>query len=170
MERNEFESMAPPLRERIVAMVIRMSADIDEDLADDVAQDTLLRLWTMRDRLETYRSVEALAMVIARNRAIDLLRERSAPTISLDDFDRADHSPTPEETMIGHEETDALHRILSTLPSGQQAVIRMKHIEGLEINEIASITGSTPGAIRVTLSRARHHIKELFMQSQYEHC
>lgn len=74
MNRTEFERMAPPLRKRIVSMVLGMSASADADLADDVAQDTLLRLWTIRDKLDEYRSVDSLAMVIARHRAIDLLR------------------------------------------------------------------------------------------------
>lgn len=56
--------------------------------------------------------------------------------------------------------------IIASLPSVQQNVIRMRHIEGLEIEEIARITGSTPGSIRVALSRARQNIKEIFMQQQ----
>lgn len=56
--------------------------------------------------------------------------------------------------------------IIASLPSVQQTVIRMRHIEGLEIADIAKITGSTPGSIRVALSRARQSIKEIFMQHQ----
>ena len=39
MNRTEFERMAPPLRKRIVSMVLGMSASADADLADDVAQE-----------------------------------------------------------------------------------------------------------------------------------
>ena len=52
MDRSEFERMAPRLRERIVSMVVGMSAEADSDMADDVAQDTLLKLWMMRDKLD----------------------------------------------------------------------------------------------------------------------
>lgn len=72
MTRKEFETQAPQLRERIVTMVRRLSADADGDLADDVAQDTLLKLWTMRERLDSYNSVEALAMVIARHQVASI--------------------------------------------------------------------------------------------------
>ncbi|MDE6116288.1 MAG: sigma-70 family RNA polymerase sigma factor [Duncaniella sp.] len=159
--------MAPPLRERIVTMVRRISAEADADLADDVAQDTLLRLWTMRDRLESYRSVESLAIVIARHRAIDLLRHPLNSFVSMDDsFEQMDSALSAEEKLIVMEERSELDEIISSLPSAQQAILKMKHIEGLEVNEIAGITGSSPGAIRVSLSRTRHHIKELFMQRQ----
>ena len=40
----------------------------------------------------------------------------------------------------------------------------MKHVEGLEVEEIAELTGSTPGAVRVTLSRARKKVKELYLK------
>ncbi len=167
MTRSEFETIAPGLREHIVAMVRRISAEADADLADDVAQDTLLRLWTMRERLESYRSVESLAMVIARHRAIDLLRHPLNSLVTMDDsFEQADTSLSAEETLIVMEERSEIDEIIASLPSAQQAILKMKHIEGLEVNEIASITGSSPGAIRVSLSRTRHHIKELFLQRQ----
>jgi len=166
MNRREFEQLAPPLRKRIVGMVTAMSAEAGSDLADDVAQDTLLKLWTIRDRLDEYRSVESLAMVIARHRAIDLLKGSNRDTIGLEDADIRESSPSPEQTVIDSEERHSLMSVIASLPSVQQAVIRMKHIEGLEVAEIARITGSTPGSIRVALSRARRNIKELFMQQQ----
>ena len=166
MNRNEFESMAIPLRKRIVSMVIGMSAEADPSLADDVAQDTLLKLWTIRDRLDEYRSVESLAIVIARNRAIDILRDSSGLTVGLDAVGEQAITPSVEEAIIRAEHTEGVMEIIASLPSVQQNVIRMRHIEGLEIEEIARITVSTPGSIRVALSRARQNIKEIFMQQQ----
>lgn len=167
MNRSEFERMAPRLRERIVGMVVGMSADADSDMADDVAQDTLLKLWTLRDRLDQYKSIDSLAMVIARHRTLDLLRSSaSRPRAAIDEALHLADGISPEEVLIDAEETSGVLEIISSLPSVQQAVIRMKHVEGLEVAEIARITGSTPGAIRVALSRARQSIKDLFMQRQ----
>lgn len=167
MNRYEFEQMAPPLRKRIVSMVRSMSADADSDLADDVAQDTLLKLWTVRDKLDEYRSVESLAMVIARHRAIDILRDHGfGETVGLEAVGAHGSTPSPEESMIASESHDGILAVIASLPSVQQSVIRMKHIEGLEISEIARITGSSEGSIRVALSRARQSIKEIFMQQQ----
>jgi RNA polymerase sigma-70 factor (ECF subfamily) len=42
----------------------------------------------------------------------------------------------------------------------------MKHIDGFEVEEIASITGSNPEAVRMNLSRARKKVKELFFKMQ----
>lgn len=167
MDRSEFERMAPRLRERIVSFVIGMSAEADSDMADDVAQDTLLKLWMMRDKLEQYRSIDSLAFVIARNRTLDLLRgSYGTSTVGMEHVGQMAGGMSPEESLIDSEEEAGVMEIISSLPSVQQAVIRMKHIEGLEVGEIARITGSTPGSIRVALSRARQNIKDIFMQRQ----
>lgn len=167
MEQKDFEAMAPQLRQRIVGMVRKLSADSgDTDLADDVAQDTLLKLWSMRDRLDAYTSVEALAMVIARNRAIDLLKRVSAlRSCDIADIDISDTAVSAEDAIISTESENRAMSLLASLPSGQQAVLRMRHVDGMEISEIAAVTGSTPNAIRVTLSRARQNIKELYLKT-----
>ena len=48
----------------------------------------------------------------------------------------------------------------------QQAVLRMKHLDGLEVGEIAELPGSTPEAVRMNLSRARRRVKEMFMKTE----
>lgn len=166
MDRKEFETIAPALRERIISLVGRMMpAGTGPEPAEDVAQDTLLRLWTRRDELDSYRSVEALAMVMARNRAVDLLRAHPAGRLTcLDGFDSPDSGPDPHESLEANEAEHRLRDILDSLPSVQQALIRMRHTEGMEIDDIAAVTGSTPGSIRTALSRARQHIKDLFLQ------
>ena len=166
MDRKEFEAIAPAIRESVVRMARRLAPDnAGTGFPDDVAQDTLLRLWSLRERLDSYRSVEALALTIARNRAIDLLRsEKGGCHVSIDDYDSPDISPGPDESLEATEAEEKLSRIMSSLPSAQQAIIRMRHIEDMEIDDIAKVTGSTSGDIRVALSRARNHIKELFLQ------
>lgn len=165
MDLKEFETMAPPLRDRIVAMVRKMSAESGADLADDVAQDTLMRLWTIRDRLGSYTSVEALAMVIARNRAIDLLKRASAGrTCQLGDIDVTDASPPPDQKLISSEDESRALSLIGSLPSVQQAVLKMRHIDGLEIADIAAILCTNTNAVRVALSRARHTIRKQFSE------
>ena len=166
MERKEFETIVPSLRDRIVSLVGRMvPSGAGADMAEDVAQDTLLRLWARRDTLDSYRSIEAMAMVMARNRTLDLLRAAQTGRLtSIDGIDSPDTHPNPHESLEADEAESRMRDILRSLPSAQQALIRMRHTEGMEIDEIAALTGSSPGAIRTALSRARRHIKDLFLQ------
>ena len=166
MERKEFETIVPSLRDRIISLVGRMvPSGAGAYMAEDVAQDTLLRLWARRDTLDSYRSIEALAMVMARNRTLDLLRATQTGRLtSIDGIDSPDTHPNPHESLEADEAESRMRDILRSLPSAQQALIRMRHTEGMEIDEIAALTGSSPGAIRTALSRARRHIKDLFLQ------
>lgn len=169
MNRREFEQTAPKLRERIVGMVSRIIGDEKANQAEDVAQDTLLRLWTMREKLDSYRSVEALAMVIARNLALDSIRKEGVTTIPLDHVAETHDTRYSPDDLISETEAEAkMDSIMKSLPSGQRAILRMRHEEGMEISEIASLTGSTEGAVRVSLSRARKHVLQLFKNNQNE--
>lgn len=55
---------------------------------------------------------------------------------------------------------------LSLDAAEQQSILRMRHIEGMETTVIARTIGSSEGAVRVALSRARQRIKELFLNQQ----
>ena len=55
------------MRPQLLQLAIRYLNNGDD--AEDVVQDTLLKLWFLRDRLEDYRSVESLASVITRHLA-----------------------------------------------------------------------------------------------------
>ncbi len=136
----------------------------DAETADDVAQDALLKLWTMGEKLDAYDHPEALACVIARNLAISRFRQRGGNEVSFDEAVFTPTEPSPEETVIRCEEAEHIDRLISRLPDSQQAIIRMRHIEGMETEEIAALIGSSPGAVRVALSRARHKVKLMFIQ------
>lgn len=58
------------MRPQLLQLAIRYLNNGDD--AEDVVQDTLLKLWFLRDRLDDYRSVDSLASVITRHLAISL--------------------------------------------------------------------------------------------------
>ena len=68
----------------------------------------------------------------------------------------------------GEEKMQELMKLIHALPDLQQAVLRMKHIEGFEVEEIARLTGSTPIAVRTNLSRARKRVREQFLLQNQE--
>lgn len=165
MDQREFELMAEQVRGRITAMLDRMSPGLAAEIGEDVAQDTFLKMWTIRDRLDSYASPPALALTIARHRAIDLLREKGLTVPLGDEHNPGDPLPSPHEEMEADERTARLMAVIGSLPSAQQMVVRMRHLDGMEIDRIARLTGSSPGAIRTTLSRARQAIRQKFLNN-----
>jgi len=128
-----------------------------------IIQDVLLKLWFLRERLDDYRSIDALAVVITKHLCINRKRSRHLDTVVLEEGLDIGMEDSPERILIKEERMEELLALISTLPNLQQAILRMKHIEGFEVEEIARLTGSTPVAVRTNLSRARKKVREQFL-------
>jgi RNA polymerase sigma-70 factor (ECF subfamily) len=160
MELEVFKIQVLPLREKL----LNLSLKVVEEKADaeDVVQEVFLKLWHIRDKLDTYRSVEALAVTVAKNLALDKLKMRKYPACEAEGLSVAE-ADSPAKQVELQDAVACIHRLIDRLPSLQQAILRMKDIEGYETAEIADITGCQAEAIRVNLSRARKKIKEQFI-------
>lgn len=145
----------------LVRYAIRMVHD--EDKAEDLVQDTLLKLWNIHDSLEQYRSVDALATTIIRNLSLNTIRDDHKADVDEDTMAQIADTSSFENDMMDAEETSEVMRLIGLLPDMQQTVLRMKHVEGLEIDEIAQMIGSKPDAVRQNLSRARKKIRDQFL-------
>lgn len=162
MELETFKITVLPLREKLLNFAWKMIGEKAD--AEDIVQEAFLKMWYIREKLDSYTNVEALAMQVAKNLVLDKLRARrpqgpDVETLSLDSGFK-----DPGEQL---EEQDAVARIrllIGKLPSLQQTIIRMKDVEGYELSEIAEITGTQIEAVRVNLSRARKKIREQFLQ------
>ena len=70
------------MRPALLRMAIRYLENSDE--AEDAVQDALLKLWFLRDRLDQYRSVDALAIVITKHLCINRLRGTRIEKVDLE--------------------------------------------------------------------------------------
>ncbi len=161
MELEKFKIKVLPIREKLLNISLKL-VDQRAD-AEDIVQETFLKLWNIRDKLDEYESVEALAVMMTRNLTLDKLRTRK-PTEDETNLWKYDSGvKNPAEIVEEQDAVACIRRLIKNLPSLQQAIIRMKDIEGYEITEIAEITGSQLEAVRVNLSRARKKIREQFI-------
>lgn len=131
---------------------------LGDDDAEDTVQDALLRLWQMVGELR--QPLDALAQRLTRNLCIDQVRRRK-PTVMLTDSNGTDLADGDDERI------ERMMAVVSTLPDLQQTILRLRHLEGMEMNEIADLTGSSEVAIRKALSRARQAVRQKYMK-QYE--
>ncbi len=156
MEKAEFEHLACRVRPSLISSARRILGRDDE--ADDAAQDTLLKLWFFRHRLKGYDNPEALTHLILRRVCISMLRKRRCHDGLDEHIDIAD---TSGSDMID----PGLIAAIESLPEMEQAVLRMKHIDGMETPDIAALVGSTPAAVRTALSRARKKVRDIYQNS-----
>lgn len=155
MTQEEFKEEAQRLRPRLMLTARRYLGDDD---AEDTVQDALLRLWQMVGELR--QPFDALALRLTRNLCIDQMRRRK-PTVMLTDSGGTDLADGDDERI------ERIMAVVSTLPDLQQTILRLRHLEGMEMNEIADLTGSSEVAIRKALSRARQAVRQKYMK-QYE--
>lgn len=163
MEKEMFVRKVVPLRGKLSAYARRLLQDIDE--AEDIVQEVFLKLWSIRESLDRYHNIEALSMKITKNLSLNRIRIRQRNS-SISDYEAASERTDPQKILEYRDSARQISEIIHTLPDTQQAVLRMKHLDGLETSEIAEITGSNIEAVRVNLSRARKKVKELFLKMQ----
>ena len=164
MEQEGFKIEVVPLRGKLEGCARRL-LDNPQDV-EDVVQEVFLKMWYIRDELDQYNSVEALAVQITKNMCLNRLRTfQSHGEVPLSDsVSQSADEGNPYQVLEQQDEVNRVMRIMDQLPGLQQTMLRMKHVEGFEIQEIAELTGSTPENVRVILSRARKRVKELFFK------
>jgi len=164
MDREQFTKMAIPLRKRL-ALYSRSFLEIPED-AEDVVQEVLMKLWCMRKELDHYDNIQALATQITKHLCLNRIKIIQRKTEDIEHFTFVSALPSPHIQLEQKDEVEHVMKIIDKLPELQQSVLRMKHIDGLEIDEIAGMTGCNPESVRMNLSRARKKVKELFFNNQ----
>lgn len=159
MDEKAFELKATQLRAKVVATCLYAGATNDE--ANDVAQEVMLRLWQMRHTLDKYRSLDALATVMARHELANLHRgNRSVSLMSIPATRLQSPMIEPDQSLISSQEVSWLNEAMHQLPSTQYAVLHMRQVENLSYNEIARSLGITESSARSLLSRARFKLLE----------
>lgn len=119
------------MRPALIRMATRYLEDSDD--AEDVVQDALLKLWFLRGKLDEYRSVDALAIVVTKHLCINRMRGARIEKVELKEGIRIGNDDNPELKLVAEESMQEILDSISALPDLQQAVLRMKHIEGFEV-------------------------------------
>lgn len=160
MELERFKSTMMPLREKLQNFAKSMlTTEVD---AEDAVQETYLRLWKVRSKLNNHPNVGGFAMQTLKNICIDRLRGEHY-NVSLDNITIGESSATPYTYTEQNDNISIIRNIINTLPETQRQVILMRDVEGYELEEIADIMGTEPTAVRVNLSRARKTVRNKFI-------
>ena len=164
MEQEQFIQEILPLRKQLLVYALRF-LEIPED-AEDVIQEVILKLWYMREQLAGYENIPALSVQITKRLCLNRLKALSHRHEELENVSCECERSTPYTQLELKDNVMHVMQIIDRLPDLQQSILRMKHIDGFEIDEIAEITGSRPESVRMNLSRARKKVKEMFFKIQ----
>jgi len=133
----------------------------DTTAAEDVLQEIFLQLWRNPNAFDADRGrLAPWLAVIARNRAIDLLRKRPLE----DDIDEL-----PISTGVDLEDESArrlavekVRSVLGQLPQEQRKVLEMAFFEGMTHSEIAGKTGEPLGTVKTRIRSGLLAVRKAF--------
>lgn len=128
--------------------------------AEDLLQDTLVAAYSCRARYRPGTSIRSWLYTIASNLAKNANRDGRRDVV-VDRSDRLQDEATPERALLNLELRDRIDGALGRLLPERRAAITMRDIEGLGYAEIAEELGSTEGAARVRVHRAREQLQGL---------
>lgn len=152
-DQNAFSTIYHDLHPRLLKQLRPLVGETD---AHDIASESWLHILGGIGTFHGgYRNFQAWATVIARRRAVDHLRRKSAPT-PIDPVTVPEHH-APDDTehdAIARIATAAMFRLLRTLPPEQQKAILLRVIIGFDSSNTAKVLGKQPGSVRANMHRA----------------
>jgi RNA polymerase sigma-70 factor (ECF subfamily) len=134
----------------------------DRPLAEDLLQETFMRVWRARDTYEGEGQFRAWLFTIARRLVIDW--RRSQRIVCVDDPAARETTAASARAHEGADVSDLIIRVdraLHKLPEGQREVLLLSRQAGLNAEQIAQVMSSTSGAVRVSLHRALRTLSKL---------
>lgn len=150
----EFAQIEKRLRPRLMQMGREFFGSDTE--AEEVVQETWLRAWNVRDRVEL---TDAYILRIARNVCVSMWRGHRTQIELIDENSAAFTEMTPQEEAEEKENSEWLQSRLQRLPQAEREVWQMFYDEGLTVEEIAEARGITVGTVRKTISNVRSTLR-----------
>ncbi|MDQ6676820.1 MAG: RNA polymerase sigma factor [Acidobacteriota bacterium] len=147
---------------RLAYAVLRSVED-----AEDVVQETFLKLY----RLNAWEGMNDERAFLARTAwrvAVSRIPRRKSGILGLEaatgDLEVKTGGMDPEQAAIARSSTEALRRLIETLPEELRQALVLSAVRELNSRQIAEILGVSEGTVRTRRMRARNLLKEKFAQ------
>ncbi len=142
--------------------------------AEDVTQETYLRLWRSISELKIESSLKLYILRTARNLALDLIRKNSrredADTVVQGDdgefeldVEDTDFLSRPDIAYLQKLEAETIREAINELPTSARELIILRDLEGLPYSEISNLLGFAEGTLKSKLFRARERLRKIIL-------
>ena len=167
MQASEFKQLFLPCHRKLFSVAYRLMGNAQA--AEDMVQETFLKLWMQRDKIERIDNPEAYSITVLRRLFYDRMRTGHLQEV---DKDVGSLQVTSSQNISRQLETaDEYQRVrllISHLPEPQGRIMLMRDVEDRSFEEISIETGFTEVNIRSILSRARKKIREQIKAMRYD--
>jgi RNA polymerase sigma factor (sigma-70 family) len=156
---SAFDTIYERYEKRLFSFLVRLSGE--PDVAQDLAQETWMKLAQMAPALREDTALATLLFTIARNAFISHRRWAMLDVTRLVTFGMAlldAEEPSPESRHEDAQAIASLERALAALPFASREVLLLTGVEGMAQDEVAHVLGISYDAVRQRLSRARKEL------------
>ena len=152
MEIHEFIHGVERLRGDLLRQARRLLDS--EDDAEDAVQETLMKLWIMKERILNADKMRNMATVVCRNVSLNILRD-ARQSVPIETAEVITLQGNPQVLLEEQESRQRLKRSIEKLTDKQRAILRMRNVENMTYADIAKIIGSSESSVRGMISKAR---------------
>lgn len=167
MKNISFRTHVLPLKNELFRLALRITLNRAD--AEDVVQDTMIKIWNRREQWQEIESMEAFAMAICKNLALDKIKKAENQNPSLDEGAEAvddSYHADPQKQMEQRDRVALVKRLMEQLPMKQRMCMQLRDIEGKSYKEIADILEINEQQVKVNIFRARQTIKQKFNENE----
>ena len=157
--RRAFETLYRTVAPRLHSVALRCMGR--RDLAEEVVQESFVRIWHNASRYEAHVSAPLTWMItLTRNLAIDQLRKhRELPLSDAQQDAMTDESPSAHEQLDSARAASALGHCLERLDGMQRQSITIAYFQGLSASELAHTLGAPLGSVKSWIRRGMERLR-----------
>lgn len=157
-----FRKLVESHQPMVYSLAFRMLCN--EEDARDIVQETFIKVWKYLPRYNTELKFTTWLYAISTNLCYDKLKAAKRKPVTrpfdLESLNRFTANENPEQTFVNKELADLISLLTGELTPKQKMVFTLRDLEGLEIEEIESITKLSAGKIKSNLYLARQYIRK----------
>ena len=167
MSHDIFRTVVLPLKNKLFRVALCITQNRHD--AEDIVQETMLRVWSRREQWDAIESMEAFCLTICRNLALDRekrMERHTGTPLDTGLHDRADrsYSADPEWQAVQRDRLQTVRELIGTLPEKQRTCLQLRDVEGKAYKDIATVMGITEQQVKTNIFRARQTIKRKFTE------
>ncbi len=162
-DRDSFADFYDRHSARVLGLLVRILND--RAAAEDVLQEAFWQAWSRAGQFDPTRATAAVWIsLIARSRALDLLRRKPRAALVAETFD----SPTPDDTLQvdAQEQRSRARQALEQLPHEQRHVIQLAFFSGLTHEQIAAREKQPLGTVKTRIRLGMKRLRDILEPAQ----